>query len=339
MTGEEGEETRTGKAIPTDDKSFSIFLLNAQSLRNKRLEVEAFLTDCTLSFDVLCFCEHFLDDSEGQSFSLGNYEVASAYSRGSTLRGGVMIMVRQGYNYRVCSEINDSSVASVCEVTAIEIMDFDLIVLALYRSPLTDFSDFLGVFDEVLRLISARRKRVLVGGDFNINFFTDDNRYKQLSDLLVSFDLRATLDSPTRGRNCLDNFLVNFEGDIRVETLDPGISDHKAIILEAHMMRYDVGQPPATSGGRVSHRCYSESGKVNFYRILQDMNFDFINAESINEGVKFDRLLTGLRRSIELAFPLKTFIKNNGKKIDWFSDELRGIREQVRILSEMLHRY
>lgn len=58
----------------------------------------------------------------------------------------------------------------------------------------------------------------------------------------------------------------------------------------------------------------------------------------MNVSIKFYRLLAELQRSIDFAFLVKNFIVKIKKKVNWFNDEVRGIREQVRILSEMLYR-
>jgi hypothetical protein len=59
------------------------------------------------------------------------------------------------------------------EMSAVEILDFDLIVVCVYRSPDGDFSIFIRNLELVIQKVKVSKKRLILCGDWNIHFMQD----------------------------------------------------------------------------------------------------------------------------------------------------------------------
>jgi hypothetical protein len=72
-------------------------------------------------------------------------------------------------------------------------------LIHLRRSPNGDFRVFLKNLEFVMQKIqSNKKKKLLLCGDWNINFLVDNIRLQELKNLLESYDLINTVRCPTR---------------------------------------------------------------------------------------------------------------------------------------------
>lgn len=118
--------------------------MNAQSVRNKVLSLEAYLSHVLKDIAVLCVAEHFLTKDEVPGFVLGSYTPVSCFCR-SKNRGGSLVMVRRDIHAAEVAGLVNLSAAGVCEVSAVELAALKLIVISIYRPPVVisgSFSQF-----------------------------------------------------------------------------------------------------------------------------------------------------------------------------------------------------
>jgi hypothetical protein len=84
--------------------------------------------------------------------------------------------------------------------------------------------------------------RLIICGDFNINYMIDNSNKQQLHSLLLSYNLSDTLKFPTRicNKTCsiIDNIFIDYNKFNKFETIPiiNGISDHDAQLL----LIYDI---------------------------------------------------------------------------------------------------
>jgi exonuclease III len=67
----------------------------------------------------------------------------------------------------------------------------------VYRSPDGDFSTFLSSLEFVIQKVQARNKRLILCGDWNINFMQESVRLHDMQELLSLHNLVNTVRSPT----------------------------------------------------------------------------------------------------------------------------------------------
>lgn len=83
--------------------------------------------------NIISVAEHWVNNEDMSSLFVPGYVTASYYCRPTRLHGGTAIFVRNEVVYKELAHISKLSVEMVCEVSAIELLDYNLIILSLYR--------------------------------------------------------------------------------------------------------------------------------------------------------------------------------------------------------------
>jgi len=123
------------------NKTLKIFNQNIRGLGNKTNELY-----CHLQHDfphILRISEHHLRESE-QLTHLANYSLGASYCRKTFLKGGISIFVYRNLKYNNIN-IDEHNIDKDIEAWAIQLdSTFNkLCILAIYRSPRDDFTNFL----------------------------------------------------------------------------------------------------------------------------------------------------------------------------------------------------
>jgi len=155
--------------------------LNTFGINNKIDETEISTQDQNLAFSVT---EHHLNNEQAKLIKIQGYSVGNMFCRKIKSKGGAGIFIKDNINFnrldmtRFCMEGD-------IELTAVEIDNYNLYVMTVYRPPSGNFTAFLKTFHDALEeLCTKNNKVVLVCGDFNIN-------------------LNENLDSPKKDENRL----------------------------------------------------------------------------------------------------------------------------------------
>jgi hypothetical protein len=73
----------------------------------------------------------------------------------------------------------------VFEISAIELVDQKIIVVCIYRSPMSSAETFLELLDATINKISKKGCFLVLCGDWNINLLTDTPNQNALINLLL----------------------------------------------------------------------------------------------------------------------------------------------------------
>ncbi|XP_045480881.1 uncharacterized protein LOC123685270 [Harmonia axyridis] len=140
--------------------------------------------------------------------------------------------------YRELQNVTKFSVEKEIEIAAVRLPVLRLIMVALYRPPSGDYPTFLSALEWVLEecLGSYGDDRILVVGDFNVDFIKTSKDKTKLIEMLKMYSMRYIFTEPSRvtihSSTCIDNMFTNVtESECVQETYEPFLSDHKAQIL------------------------------------------------------------------------------------------------------------
>ncbi|XP_068739259.1 uncharacterized protein [Montipora capricornis] len=287
------DESQTSTANSRD--SFpKCFVLNARSLRNKVLDLQALLL--VDIFDVVAITETWLDSYFGDHELL--MDGFNIFRKGRHIQrgGGVLLAVR---NHLPCSRRFDLEVE--VEMLALEIClthKICVVVAAFYRSSNSDADTFLFQLRQFLDKYSRTGlSNAIVTGDFNfpnIDWYTgspfrSDPSTEEFCNILGDFFLIQKNMSATRGLgvsegNILDLVLTNNEFLVRDVSVHPNAFDSDQSPLTFTLV--------ATESNRLKNvqrkvYCYKKADFIGLRETLHHIPF-----ESVISDCPFEDCLT-----------------------------------------------
>ncbi|XP_044766826.1 uncharacterized protein LOC123322842 [Coccinella septempunctata] len=246
--------------------------------------------------------------------NFGNLNVASSFCRNTSRHGGAAVFVSKEIQCRELLNITKYSVEKEIEIAAIRLPVLRVVLVALYRPPSGDYSTFLSALEFVLEecLRSHGDDRVLLVGDFNIDFIRTSTEKTKLIETFNMYGMRYVFTEPSRvtkhSSTCIDNMITNIsESDCKQETCEPFLSDHKAQILRIPTAK----MKPENTKYRI-RRQFTNKNTHRFIEGIRSINWRLIWNE--NAGVQYSNFhdtLTGLFNS---SFPEKKVKVGQRKK-------------------------
>jgi exonuclease III len=108
-------------------------------------------------------------------------------------------------------------------------LDFKFTLACIYRSPIGDFYEFFNKLELVICKVCSKGKRLIICGDWNVNFLQDSGKLQKLQNLFLMFSLTNTVNSPTwvtnNMRSLIDVMIINnLKFENLTEVLDFGFS-------------------------------------------------------------------------------------------------------------------
>lgn len=209
--------------------------INVCSIRNKVLELEDLCNEKKIN--LMCISEHWLQENQVDVFVPNNFIPANVVCRKIRKNGGVGIYILNSIKFSVIdvsqfySEIN-------FECCAVKLLDKNVIILSIYRSPNGDVDSFLTSFEQTVKKLQKHNQKLIIAGDFNIEM-GNSNRSNAVSsrflNLLRSLNLFPSNNQPTRLNSCIDNVIVNFNRNLYDITLgDHCFSDHVPLMFDMY---------------------------------------------------------------------------------------------------------
>jgi hypothetical protein len=115
---------------------------------------------------------------------------------------------------------------------------YSVCIIAVYRAPTGNFNLFLNRLDDIIRSLYKANLHLIICGDINIDYLTDNDKKRQLDAVLLTYSLSAIVYFPTRSQGhsntAIDNIFIDTYKFINftVSPLHNGLSDHDAQVLK-----------------------------------------------------------------------------------------------------------
>lgn len=174
-----------------------------------------------------------------------------------------------------------------------------------------------------------RYTHIFLGGDFNIDLFTDNQNTKMFTDILESYHLRPTVYQATRlGENrstLLDNIFTNVNKEIQTRLEVSHFSDHLAVVLDVPLEWKSNENMPKY----IKKRHYSDENKAVFRGLLQRERWDDIIHNNDNLNKKYNNFINTVLHNFEIAFPNKIIKIKNKKKNKIQNNKLTDIKKDL----------
>lgn len=260
-------------------------------------------------YDIICLSETWLKDGQHESIYIQNFIFASSFSRKKKMGGGVAIYVRENtpWTFIRRPDIESAGVQSTFEVSGIEIKgENPTIIVVLYRSPEErNLDSFFKKLHALLTHLAKENKALAVCADLNIDYLRKNKKMTQLEDILLEFNLKAHIRSPTRvtasTSTAIDNILTNFNREHEPKIEKTGLSDHFGLTfsLQAHDNKKEWEEP------RISKKRTITGDKLNNF--AREMEFQDWTAVRLGTTVdeKYEAFQKIFNKHVNNHFPKK----------------------------------
>lgn len=309
--------------------------LNVQSISNCIDNLNAAILN--LNLDVVAITEHWQTATALPAFRVQNFNLATFYSRvNRNAHGGVALYIRDSIIWKIRNDINALSEEYIFECAAIEIKINKLVyvVCVVYKPPQTNVSSFVNKMDALLELASEGDSSVVVAGDFNIDMLsTDDVNKQQFINLLHSYNLIFTINTPTRvtrfSETCIDNIFISSFLIYEATVMNLNISDHFAQILNIKIPDSHSGQQEYCFRRVFSNDNYN----TIFGLLIQETWLSVYEARTVDD--MFDKFLRKLICYYNEAFPVRKLQQKKRTFFKWNSDNVYAAKETLKFLHEL----
>lgn len=292
------------------------------------------LADSNKIVDVICITEHFMLAGFESNLYLPNYNLASFYSRANSKRGGTCILLKKEHKFREIPEIRKFCLDCILEGCAVELTDYKIIIVCIYRVPKpNNLYTFFHKLENLLTYIAKLNcKNVIITGDFNIDILKRNNVTLDFECLLLNYNLKLALHEPTRfaSRTCIDNFAHNFKKGCKSEIFELGLSDHTA-----QLIRVPVKKNPTLHYWRTLKRDYSTENIEKFKLCIKSLSFSNIYLTD-DPNTAYQHFIADFKLFYDLCFPQTQFLIKVIHKPKWVS---RGVKICSRKKKDLLWKF
>ena len=182
-----------------------------------------------------------------------------------------------------------------------------IIIVTVYRSPAGNIDYFLNNLEGALNHNYNNTVDIILCGDFNINYFNDNQDKQALNSLLTSYSLYSIIDFPTRiynnSQTMIYNILINkFKNEnYLVSHLINGLSDHDVQVL----ILFNIINPDDTNEF-YSYRKISKHSLNEFQAsLIYETWGDIFSNNDDNTNTIFNNSLNTFLRNFYASFPKK----------------------------------
>jgi len=316
----------------------NIGVLNCRSLRNKTDFIQDHIIDNNL--DVMAMTETWLSSNEAANTAYINTLTKAGFNFNHVPRtdrkgGGVAVLTHNSLKVQRTQTFTSLSFESIeLSISAISV---NLRLVVIYRMPPSSRNKikqslFIDEFTDLLEKLSAENGKLIIVGDFNINWLNKSNQErKQLKDILDSFGLVQHINEPTHQNGHLLDYIISRGTDelIANSSVSDLISDHHVLHASLTCGR---AHPPLKE---VTFRQYSN---IDFVAFIQDIELSELAGTTSND---IDRLVLLYNRTLESILdehaPIqkKVFVERNMQP--WMCPEILAIKRLKR-KSEKIYR-
>ena len=255
--------------IPHNNKSLSLFHINACSLNKNFDDLQHLLTCTKKNFDIKAISETRITKQVSLLNNL-NLNYSFKFTPTETSAGGTLLYIANHLSYKCRNDLNIYK-NNELESTFIEIVNLkksNILVGVIYRHPSMDFADFnCNYLNKLLENISEEQKSIFLLGDFNVNLlnYNEHNQTNQFLDFLPSNSFIPLILQPTRitshSNALIDNIFSNvIDPDIISGNLTATISDH---LPQFSIIPNMFGNIPGNKSN-INERGWSKFDRENF---------------------------------------------------------------------------
>lgn len=283
--------------------------------------------------NILCLSETFLQKGCENLLKIDGFKTVTSFSRDREKRGGTCILIEKNLSHIEIDLFKKISCAYTFECCGTYIPGSSLVVICVYRIPNGNIKVFFDKIELLLHYVTTKfiNKKVVICGDWNVDFLRQSRQCEQLLSILKNNNLRTHITTATRQNSCIDQIASNITKTTS-ELPKLGLSDHETAQIVS--FRSKVQRTPRH--WFEYKRNYSKDNVRKFKEALMALSFsDLYDKRSLNEA--FDSFHEILRLFYNLCFPiLLTKVSTRISKNMWLS---KGLKKSCTTKRQLYFKY
>ena len=222
-----------------NSKDLSLIHINIRSLFHKIDHLQALFDQLIVNFDVICFTESWLNDSNKNLVNMSGY-LGFHSLRINRMGGGISMYVRDKFKIKIIHNCTVSNFNLETLFLSLIIDSQHFTIATVYKPPQVDFPIFIEAWNFLINTLTSNQSRdLIICGDFNIDLFS--NLSEPFQDAIFSQSFIPIINKPTRitdtSATLIDNILINNPSNFTSGILLYDISDHLPIfIIRKHIL-------------------------------------------------------------------------------------------------------
>lgn len=312
-------------------RCFSAIHFNARSIRNKHDALDMFFQSLCLRFDVLCFTETWLTESESPP-DFGEY-ICRSLVRKEKRGGGVSVYVRAGLPNYVLEEYSVINPNVECLVVCIR----KTLTAVVYRPPLGSKLHFFTFLESLLDFFTSSGYHFIIMGDVNIDFSSDCPQTDDLRNIISTYGCINQITMPTRitakSASSLDICISNLrDADVTAGVLSCDISDHLPIFC----LNFMGDKNDVIKNDVFTYRKVDDDSLAYFRTLITGANWSNVY-EEMDPNEAFNAFSNILNTCYDEAFP-RIQVKRNKKRFKkpWINQILY---KRIKEKNSMYHNF
>jgi hypothetical protein len=319
----------------------SLLHLNIRGLTNKTTQLECILSQNN-NVKIVCLTEHFLKHGDYSNICIGEYILATCYSRKNSTKGGSCIFIHKTLQFLERIDFKNMSLEFEFECVSVDVTIDNLIysIVCIYRSPIGNLDLYYDKLESIINIIYREGKIPIICGDTNIDLFLDSKVVNDFKSLLNICNLVPLISTATRICNTrsslIDNIFVPFniaDAFKNCKTLSFPDSDHEAQICSLMHLDVDLGSQKI----KFQSRKFSKTNINKFVNLLKEESWASVFAQTDIDSI-FGEFHTTFLRLFEICFPLKSsnkIINSENNKNSFMTKGLKISREKLYQLKKL----
>ena len=328
--------------IPHNNKSLSLFHINACSL-NKNFDDLQYLLSCPKkNFDIIAISETRITKQVPflNNLNLNNYSFE--FIPAETSAGDTLLYIANHLSYKCRNDLNIYK-KNEPKSTFIEIVNpkkSNILVGVIYKHPSMDLADFnCNYLSKLLENISKEQKSIFLLGDFNVNLlnYNEHNQTNECLGSLASNSFIPLILQPTR-ITCHSNTLID---NIFSNVIDPNIiSGNLTATISDHLPQFSIipnmfCNIPGNKSN-IYERCWSKFDRENFILDYFSVEWeDLLKIDELNADKSTKRFLDKINMLLDTYAPLKRVkkYKLKLKSKPWIT---LGLQKSISVKNKLL---
>ena len=187
--------------------------------------------------------------------------------------------------------------------------------------------------NQVLSSIDYLNYKILLFGDFNVNFMAPNGDSIALTEMVSTFNLSALIGQPTRvtreSATCIDNCFTNTDAkQLLIQIHDSMMSDHYSIYLK--LMNCDLTKQIKQY---IYQRQFDQRSLGSFCNVIGNIKWEDDGDAPIDI---INNFFDYFHDAFAEGFPIrKKMISNGFQRPKWYTQELKTKNEILKVLKIM----